>query len=163
MASSVSGWWVRLFFSSLTSGKAITPWWYCSTLVLVMVHCLMLPRHSQEAGSCLNIKTVFPRYGDSHVKDKTVSETILSLTWESLYWIDGIFNWDGPQLAMNVKIIEALIKQPLSNKLWCLSLAQIHDLTLIYGTFAVEFRAMMNNYIPHKTVDMITHPYLNLT
>ena len=37
-------------------------------------------------GPCLNIKTVFPKYGDSHVKDKTVGETVLSLTWESLYW-----------------------------------------------------------------------------
>ena len=37
----------------------------------------------------LNIKTVFPRYGD--VKDKTVGETVLSLTWESLYWQHGIF------------------------------------------------------------------------
>ena len=27
--------------------------------------------------------TVPPRYGDSHVKDKTVDETVLSLTWES--------------------------------------------------------------------------------
>ena len=36
-------------------------------------------------GPCLNIKTVFPRYGDSLVKDKTVDETVLSLTWESLY------------------------------------------------------------------------------
>ena len=34
----------------------------------------------------LNIKTVFPWYGDSHVKDKMVSETVLSLTWGSLYW-----------------------------------------------------------------------------
>ena len=25
------------------------------------------------AGACLNIKTVSPRYGDSHVKDKTVA------------------------------------------------------------------------------------------
>ena len=37
-------------------------------------------------GPRLNIKTVFPRYEDSHVKDKTVGETVLSLTWESLYW-----------------------------------------------------------------------------
>ena len=35
-------------------------------------------------GPRLNIKTVFPRYGDSNVKDKTVGETVLSLTWESL-------------------------------------------------------------------------------
>ena len=38
------------------------------------------------SGPCFNIKTVFPSYGDSHVKDKTVGETFLSLTWESLYW-----------------------------------------------------------------------------
>ena len=42
--------------------------------------------HVKHAGPRLNIKTVFPRYGDSHVKDKTVGETVLSLTWESLYW-----------------------------------------------------------------------------
>ena len=41
---------------------------------------------SQNAGPRLNIKTVFPRYGDSHAKDKMVGETVLSLTWESLYW-----------------------------------------------------------------------------
>ena len=40
----------------------------------------------QDSGPRLNIKTVFSRYGDSHVKDKTVGETVLSLTWESLYW-----------------------------------------------------------------------------
>ena len=31
------------------------------------------------------------RYGDPHVKDKTVGETVLSLTWESLYGLDDIF------------------------------------------------------------------------
>ena len=39
-----------------------------------------------EPGPRLNVKTIFSRYGDSHVKDKTVGETVLSLTWESLYW-----------------------------------------------------------------------------
>ena len=42
---------------------------------------------NQEAsGPRLNINTVFPRYGDSHVKGKMVGETVLSLTWESLNW-----------------------------------------------------------------------------
>ena len=36
-------------------------------------------------GPRLNIKTIFPRYGDSYVKDKTVGETVLSLTWELPY------------------------------------------------------------------------------
>ena len=40
----------------------------------------------QRPGPRLNIKTVFPKYGYSHVKDKTVGETVLSLTWGSLYW-----------------------------------------------------------------------------
>ena len=42
--------------------------------------------YTMLAGPRLNIKTVFPRYGDSHVKDKTVGKTVLSLTWESLCW-----------------------------------------------------------------------------
>ena len=44
------------------------------------------PAGHMGSGPRLNIKTVFPRYGDSHVKDKTVDETVLSLTWEYLYW-----------------------------------------------------------------------------
>ena len=39
-----------------------------------------------EPGPSFNIKTVFPRYGDSHVKVNMVGETVLSLTWGSLYW-----------------------------------------------------------------------------
>ena len=41
------------------------------------------PLRHTASGPRLNVKTVFPRYGDSHVKDKTVGETVLSLTWES--------------------------------------------------------------------------------
>ena len=40
---------------------------------------------SWHPGPRLNIKTIFPRYGDSYVKDKTVGETVLSLTWELPY------------------------------------------------------------------------------
>ena len=39
-----------------------------------------------SSGPRLNIKTICQRYGDSHVKDKMVGETVSSLTWESLYW-----------------------------------------------------------------------------
>ena len=38
-----------------------------------------------HSGGCLNIKISSYQYRDSHVKDKTVSPTIFSLTWESLY------------------------------------------------------------------------------
>ena len=41
------------------------------------------------------------QYGDSHVKDKTVSSTVLSLTWESPYlqWKRRSLYWDGAQEA----------------------------------------------------------------
>ena len=39
----------------------------------------------QGPGGRLNIKMPSYQYRDSHVKDKTVSPTILSLTWESPY------------------------------------------------------------------------------
>ena len=53
--------------------------------------CANQQRKYQRSGPRLNIKTVFTKYGDYHVKDKTVGETVLSLTWGSLFWWDGIF------------------------------------------------------------------------
>ena len=49
---------------------------------------------------------VFSRYGDSHVKDKTVTRPSLSLTWGSLYWQDNIFilRWP-PGLHFSIKTI----------------------------------------------------------
>ena len=43
---------------------------------------------SGAPGPYLNIKTVLPMYGDSHLKDGR--ETILFSIWESLYWQDDI-------------------------------------------------------------------------
>ena len=41
-------------------------------------------------------------YGDSHVKDKTAGETVLFLTWESLYWSKtASLYWDGPQILFS--------------------------------------------------------------
>ena len=40
---------------------------------------------TQGPGDHLNVKMPSYQYRDSHVKDKTVSPTVLSLTWESLY------------------------------------------------------------------------------
>ena len=45
----------------------------------------------QEAGSRLNIKMLSYQYKDSHVKDKTVSLTVLSITWESPYLEKMVF------------------------------------------------------------------------
>ena len=43
----------------------------------------------RPSGPCLNIKTVFPRYGDSHVKDKTVVRpSYLSPELMHFHWIE---------------------------------------------------------------------------
>ena len=47
--------------------------------------------HRISSGPRLNIKTIFPRYGHSYVKDKTVGETVLSLTWELPYLVRPSF------------------------------------------------------------------------
>ena len=48
------------------------------TLNLYMMKCIKFHPTvdefvSTETGPHLNIKTIFPRYGDSHIKDKTVT------------------------------------------------------------------------------------------
>ena len=45
------------------------------------------------SGGRLNIKMSSYQYRDSHVKDKTISLTILSLTWESAY-LGKSLHWD---------------------------------------------------------------------
>ena len=46
----------------------------------------------KPSGPHLNIKTIFPRYGDSHGKDKTVGETVLSRTLGRARQAPGV--WD---------------------------------------------------------------------
>ena len=46
---------------------------------------------NQDPGGRLNIKMSSYQYRDSHVKDKTVSPTVLSLTWESPYLGKTVF------------------------------------------------------------------------
>ena len=70
-------------FTGLELGRHCLCWCIRSSIGTVMV---VIFNDSCRPGPRLNIKTVFPRYGDSHVKDKTVGEAVLSLTWESLYW-----------------------------------------------------------------------------
>ena len=46
-------------------------------------------------GRGLNIKMPSYQYRDSHVKHKTVSPSVLSLTWESHTWERRSLYWDG--------------------------------------------------------------------
>ena len=45
---------------------------HSATAYFGTMFCLMMSWFPASPGPCLNIKTVFPRYGDSHVKDETV-------------------------------------------------------------------------------------------
>ena len=47
--------------------------------------------HPWQPGARLNIKMPSFQYRDYHVKDKTVSPTVLSLTWESPYLGKTVF------------------------------------------------------------------------
>ena len=52
---------------------------------------MIFPQLNRETGGRLNIKMLSYQYRDSHVKDKTVSSTVLSLTWESPYLEKTVF------------------------------------------------------------------------
>ena len=62
---------------TLVKPKLCHYWWY--------------HRSFWQPGGHLNIKMSSYQYGDSHVKDKTVSPTVLSLTWESPYLGKTVF------------------------------------------------------------------------
>ena len=62
-------------------------------------------------GGGLNIKMPSYQYGDSHVKDKTVSPTVLSLTWESPYLEKTVFllRWGPGYSIVSVNPQESLV------------------------------------------------------
>ena len=84
------------------------------------------------SGPCFNIKTIFPRYGYSHIKDKTVGETVLSLTWESLYWQDGIPQ-DEDVFWYNAFFADALSTRHYSDVIMSTMASQITSLTIVYS------------------------------
>ena len=59
---------------------------------------MLIPKNScldgTSSGGCLNIKMSSYQYRNYHVKDKTVSPTILSSTWESPYWERRSLYWN---------------------------------------------------------------------
>ena len=96
---------------------------------------------SQQPAPCLNIKTVFPRYGDSHVKDKSQDRLIFNMgipilvrrhfyietaPWALSQYEYGIFGhedssikkrqslyWDGPRKSFNVWNLSVYKKKQL--------------------------------------------------
>ena len=78
----------------------------------------------QKPGPRLNIKTIFPGYGDSHVKDKTVSRPSYLLhgdhyTGKTVYWY-----WDTPRQGLwNSLAQERTTQWWLSHMLSCNNIA----------------------------------------
>ena len=62
-----------------------------------------------QPGPRLNIKTVFPRYGDSHVKDKTVARPSYLLHGDPYAGKTTSLYWDGP-LVFETTILVSLWK-----------------------------------------------------
>ena len=60
----------------------------------------------RPSGLCLNIKTVFPRYGDSHVKDKTVLRLSYLKHWDLYTGKTTSLYWDSPPELMHFHWIE---------------------------------------------------------
>ena len=58
---------------------------------ITQTHWKIAHLNSKPSGGRLNIKMSSYQYRDSHVKDKTVSPTVLSLTWESPYLGKTVF------------------------------------------------------------------------
>ena len=135
-----------------------------------------------NSGPWFNIKMPSYQYRKSHCGDKTVVRSYLSPQYygisftgktTSLYWIRVLVpvwsiawcyqdihknqltrncqnHWNTDQVAIvkqNMMFDFEFRSDPWPN---------------FNDSFAVWFRAMMNNYIPHKTVEIITHPCLNL-
>ena len=69
--------------------------------VIMKVNCM----RRKPAGGYLNIKMPSYQYRDFHVKDKTVSPTILSLPWESSYLGKMVFkSGRGPAVLAGVSV-----------------------------------------------------------
>ena len=65
---------------------------------------------SYVGGGRLNIKMSSYQHNDSHVEDKTVSPTVLSLTWEFPYLGKTVFILRrGPESSQTIVTAEALI------------------------------------------------------
>ena len=61
--------------------------------------CRALDVPVEKPGPCLNIKTVFPRYGDSHVKGKTVARSSHLKNGDPYIGKTSLY-WDGPQVSL---------------------------------------------------------------
>ena len=75
----------------------ISAWQHMIFCVCGAPYSRMTDTDLKQTGGCCNIKMPSYQYRDSHVKEKTVSPTVLYLTWESPYLVRWSLYWDGDQ------------------------------------------------------------------
>ena len=111
---------IKVFIQTNTYGHGkhcAYPWrWlhpdlnFCQFCFLMSEWFWDISKANDSPGGCLNIKMPSYQYRDSHVKDKTVSPTVLSLTWDphtwkrqSLYWDRALMFWRKSTLTCSTK------------------------------------------------------------
>ena len=85
----------------------------------------------------LNIKTVFPGYGDSHVKDKTVGDRLIFNMGDPYTGKTTSLYWDGPKKAQTPGAcftVKPVYNDHLYNKIYCLWFIQSRVLMKTEGT-----------------------------
>ena len=110
----------------------------------------------------LNIKMVSYQYRDSHVKDKTVSPTVLSLTWESPYLEKMVFIlsrgsklWSGSNIWLSNELIPA--GDPSSDKSISQDRKWLRGLHIMMMNQKAHYRISMM-VLNHGTTDLTWLP-----
>ena len=82
---------------------------------------------------CLNTNMQSYQYGDSNVKDKTVSPTILSLTWETPYLGNMVFilRWPVVVLHSQTMVFDALVTGARTSAAMVLTMLSKNILVLV--------------------------------
>ena len=92
-----------VFFSGMQIPIMKIRWSHNNHLIFLMSMPILIRQHLciemvLRPGPLLNIKTIFPRYGDSHVKDKMVSQPSYLKHGDTYTGKTTSLYWDGPQI-----------------------------------------------------------------
>ena len=74
--------------------------YFCGLIWFMYPYLSGLPHWVRLNGPHLNIKTIFPKYGDSHVKDRTVTRLSYLQHGDPYTRKMTSLYWDGPQVSI---------------------------------------------------------------
>ena len=90
--------------------------------------------HNKKTGPRLNIKTVFPRYGDSHIKYKTYTGKTVSL-----YWDGHLISWKWYLIFTGMFMCRLYINQMVSSYYLPEKWRTAHTVVIL-GWFIISWR-----------------------